>query len=285
MANSTAGGLFTFAQKANYWNELYDHPASLFEHHMLLRRNYASEYICRHFLTRSQLLDLGCGAGVLSEKLIERGFKVTAADDSLDMLDLAGERLKHFPEDTYRLLHANCLQLPFDDASFDLVVCLGVFGYFDQVTQALREIHRVLRPGGTLILSVRNAHTQYVFDFFQLLKLPFRLLRRGIRRLAGTSPAAAEAMMHGTPTDDGFRIRIYQSPAPLIEGVTRRGFALTRFDGFGYGPVAFAERKLLPVSLSIRLSDFLNRSMSATGLDKIGRWVADVSFYIFKRID
>ena len=293
MTNNGSTGLFTFSQRAHYWNELYEHPSSLFEHNMVLRRDYAKQYICTHFDKSSSILDLGCGAGVLSEKLIESSFTVTAVDDSQDMLDLSRERLKRFPAESCKLFHANCLSLPFDDGKFDLVVCLGVFGYFDEVTQALREIHRVLRPGGKLIISVRNAHTADIFDLFLLLKLPFRLMRALARRLSRRlqqpgSPrnaSSAAQINGGIQIDDGFRIQIYQVPSRLIEGVTQRGYALTEFDGLGYGPLAFAERKLLSTHFSVKFSDFLNRIFRASGLNRFSRWFADVSFYVFRRED
>ncbi|OHC71606.1 MAG: hypothetical protein A2045_17000 [Rhodocyclales bacterium GWA2_65_20] len=293
MASGSDTGLFTFAQKARYWDELYAHPSNLFEHNMRLRRDYAAQYIRAHFDKSAALLDLGCGAGVLSEKLIENGFPVTAADGSLDMLELSRQRLQRFPAASYRLLHANCLSLPFHDGEFDLVVCLGVFGYFDEVTQALREIHRVLRPGGTLIVSVRNAQAHYVFDLFRLLQLPWRLLRVLARHLTRQSrPSGPVADTAGAVRtngvdriDDGFRIQIHQVPSRLIEGVTQRGYALAAFDGFGYGPVRFAGKELFPTRFSVRFSDFLNRGFRAAGLDKFSRWVADVSFYVFHRRD
>ena len=293
MTHHESTGLFTFSQRANFWNELYEHPSSLFEHNMVLRRDYAKQYICAHFDKSTSILDLGCGAGVLSEKLIESSFTVTAVDASQDMLDLSRERLKRFPAESCKLFHANCLSLPFDDGKFDLVVCLGVFGYFDEVTQALREIHRILRPGGKLIISVRNAHTADIFDLFRLLKLPFRLMRVLARRLSrrpqqsGSShnESSASQINGGIPIDDGFRIQIYQVPSRLIEGVTQRGYALTEFDGLGYGPLAFAERKLLSTHFSVQLSDFLNRLFRASGLNRFSRWFADVSFYVFRRED
>lgn len=279
MTNHAASELFTFAQKARYWNDLYEHPASLFEHHMRRRRDYAWHYVASHFDRPISLLDLGCGAGVLSEKLIESGYAVTAADASPDMIALTRDRLKRFPPASHRLVQANCLSLPFADGEFDLVVCLGMFGYFDEVSRALSEIRRVLKPGGTLIISVRNKHTQYLFDLFQLLKHPFRLLRALLRRLVGRPRQTTEA----PGGDDGFRIDIYQVPARLIAGVTERGYRLTEFDGLGYGPLTFAQRKFFSEPWSIKLSDILERGLRAAGLGKLGRWVADVSFYVFRR--
>ncbi|MCG2577136.1 class I SAM-dependent methyltransferase [Dechloromonas sp. XY25] len=282
MSDRTGDGLFTFSQKANYWNELYSHPATLFEHHMCLRRDHAAAYIRSHFDTDAALLDLGCGAGVLSEKLLEFGYRVTAADASPDMVKLSRERLKRFPEAARRHCQANCLDLPFADGEFDLVVCLGMFGYFDEVTRALQEIGRVLKPGGTLILSVRNRNTHQIFDLLQLTKHPFRPLRAVAKRIAQAIQPSRPAS--GLPVgDDGFRIEIYEAPARLIKGVTERGYTLVDFDGLGYGPVAIAGHKLFSENFSIRLSDFLHRCFYALGLRRVSRWFADVSFYVFIR--
>lgn len=282
MIENASQRLFTFSRQANYWNDLYLRPATLFEHHMCLRRDYAADYIRRHFETGTSLLDLGCGAGVLSEKLLESGYRVTAADASPDMLELCRQRLRRFPESMCRHRMASCLDLPFADGEFDLVVCLGMFGYFDEVTQALAEIRRVLRPGGTLILSVRNRNTQQAFDLLQLAKHPLRPLRALARRLAAPfrRPSATQPL---APGDDGFRIEIYDSPPRLIAGVTQRGYALAHFDGLGYGPLALGGRKLLSEAGAIRLSDFLNRCFALPGLRRAGRWVADVSFYVFRK--
>lgn len=281
--------LFTFAQKADYWNDLYAAPASLFEHNMLLRRDYAADYITSHFATGASVLDLGCGAGVLSEKLIEKGYAVTAADNSQDMLDLSAKRLGRFPEQSYRLFRANCLNLPFADRSFDLVVCLGMFGYFDEVTQALREIRRVLRPGGMLIISVRNFYTPILFDVVALARQPFRLVKQLFRRLIGRPRQAADhppSGETGTKTagpEDDFRIHIYERPAHLIAGVSKRGYTLIQFDGFGYGPLKFADHQVIAPRPSIRISDFLNRFFRTARLNGMSRWVADVSFFAFQR--
>lgn len=285
MIHHPSDGLFSFSKKANYWNDLYTRPNSLFEHFMCQRRDYAAEAIRARFDPGISLLDLGCGAGVLSEKLLEYGYRVTAADASADMVALCEERLRRFPESARRHCQANCLELPFADGEFDLVVCLGMFGYFDEVTDALREIRRVLKPGGTLIISVRNRNTFQVFDLFQLAKHPLRPLRavRDWWRSLISPGEEVPALPRLKLGDDGFRIEIYQSPAPLIEGFCQRGFELVDFTGLGYGPLTFAGRKLFSERFSIRLSDFLNRAFEKLRLQRISRWFADVSFYVFQR--
>ena len=58
-------------------------------------------------------------------------------------------------------------ELPFPDESFDLVICIEVLRYLDRsdIRQALREIRRVLRPGGTMFLTMVN---RYALDGFFL---------------------------------------------------------------------------------------------------------------------
>jgi ubiquinone/menaquinone biosynthesis C-methylase UbiE len=283
--------LFTASRKAGYWNDFYQCPSNLFETLMVQRRDYAHAYICRHFDRTARILDLGCGAGVLSEKLIESGYQVTCADASSDMLELCRERLSRFSADTHTVVNANCLDLPFQDQEFDVVVTLGMFGYFDEVSLALREIHRALRPGGTLILSVRNPNNQYVFDLFELLRLPLRLTTALIRKLARHRSRGASIKPSSTPpatisgaVDDGFRIRMFQNPPPLIKNVRERGYELVHFDGIGYGPLAIYGRELLPARVSIMMSNLLNRCFQRTKAQRLTRWIADVSFYAFKTI-
>ncbi len=86
--------------------------------------------------------DLCCGTGDLALALADRGATVVAADFSREMLTVAGAK------GLSRLAEADCLRLPFPDGRFDLVtVAFGVRNLAD-LEAGLREMHRVLRPGG-----------------------------------------------------------------------------------------------------------------------------------------
>ncbi len=92
-------------------------------------------------------LDLGCGDGRLTVEL--DAAELTAADVSPVALDrargrLSGARLVELDPDT---------PLPFDDGSFDLVLCAETVEHVRDVQLLLSEIRRVLRPGGTLALT------------------------------------------------------------------------------------------------------------------------------------
>ena len=101
-------------------------------------------------LAGRRVLDLGCGKGRFSRALAERGATVVGLDLSSAMLDGAAEIDR---------VRASARRLPFGPASFDGVVAVEVFEHLAPASldQVCREIRRVLRPGGTLVIIDKNA--------------------------------------------------------------------------------------------------------------------------------
>lgn len=275
------GDVFTVSKSANLWNDLYTNPGNLFSHNMAVRRDRVCQYVCDHFPPEASLLDLGCGAGVVMEQLIEKGYTVTGADRSQDMLELTRKRLARFSPERYQLQPGSCESLPFADEQFDAVLCVGVFGYIDDVVGALLEIRRTLRPGGILLISIRNPYNGIVSD-------PLRLLRHALQQF-GNRAHIRSAGQQEAGTGEGrqpqFKVDILQDPRPFIQGVIRCGYRLEQFSGFGFGPFAVAGKSLFPQGWSIRISDFLNRIFARAGLNVINRAIGDVSIYTFIKTD
>jgi SAM-dependent methyltransferase len=101
-----------------------------------------------------RVLDAGMGGGRLLAELARRGWTVSGADISAEMVALAQRRT---PDVSDALVVAGIEELPFVDGSFDAVTALGVLEFADDVRAAVRELGRVLRrPGGVAVVSWPN---------------------------------------------------------------------------------------------------------------------------------
>jgi SAM-dependent methyltransferase len=100
-------------------------------------------------------LDVACGTGAVAQEMARRvrpGGGVTGLDLSPEMLEVARRKL---PE--VNLEEGRAEALPFEDGAFDVVTCQFGLMFFDDRSKALREMRRVLRPGGRLVVAVWDA--------------------------------------------------------------------------------------------------------------------------------
>lgn len=97
------------------------------------------------------LLDIACGTGAMLLEIAQASpaAQLAGVDLSTGMLEVARERLDGRAE----LTKADATVLPYGDGSFDVITCNHAFHHFPDPVAALREWHRVLRPGGALIIG------------------------------------------------------------------------------------------------------------------------------------
>lgn len=107
------------------------------------------------------VLDMGAGAGRHSFECLRRGARVIALDYGFDELPPVGHLMwamkqeGEAPADALAAcVNGDALRLPFGDDTFDHVICSEVFEHIDHDTGAMAELHRVLKPGGTLAATV-----------------------------------------------------------------------------------------------------------------------------------
>jgi SAM-dependent methyltransferase len=105
----------------------------------------------------ADVVDLGAGTGKLTRGLVALGHRVTAVEPLAEML----ERLRRAVP-AARPVAGSAEQIPLPDASVDVVACAQAFHWFDQQA-ALREIARVLRPGGrvALVWNTRDSRVSW----------------------------------------------------------------------------------------------------------------------------
>ena len=96
-----------------------------------------------------EALDVGCGEGRVSRELKACGYRVTALDPVRELVNAAREARS---ADDYAI--ASGTDLPFDDARFNLVMAYNVLMDVEDVSATLKEMRRVLRPAGMLVISI-----------------------------------------------------------------------------------------------------------------------------------
>jgi ubiquinone/menaquinone biosynthesis C-methylase UbiE len=100
----------------------------------------------------SQILDLGAGPGTYMRALCERGYWCVGLDYSLNVVKIAKSK-----DRSGRYLQAEAYHLPFREAAFDALLCVGVLQSLQSIDLAIAEMRRVLMPGGYLLLDGLNS--------------------------------------------------------------------------------------------------------------------------------
>ena len=138
-------------------------------------------------LQAAQVLDVGCGPGMVAGQLLESGCTYYGVDLTIETLYECRARLGHSSRAHCDVAEAE--HLPFSDHSFQTVLALGVLEYVSDLDAAVHEMSRVLVADGTVILSMQNAFSPYRLwqRYGYHNRLLFGLLRFLARR-AGPGP-------------------------------------------------------------------------------------------------
>jgi ubiquinone/menaquinone biosynthesis C-methylase UbiE len=221
---------------------------------------YASDLVTRLNLPESaSVLELACGTGIVTQRLRDRlgpAARLVATDLNQSMLDYAARKLG--PEAAVEWKQADATDLPFDDQSFDAVVCQFGMMFFPDKEQAMRETYRVLKPGGTFLFSVwdkiENNHLPHIAhkiisQFFEdnppdFYEVPFSfhdpktikslVSAAGFRQIqvsllpleavSSSAEDAAKGLVHGNPVITAIRERD-ESSIPGIEAAVAAAVA------------------------------------------------------------
>lgn len=146
-----------FHTSANYWKRIYETRA-LMPLIYQTRQTAVLDWITELRLpASSQILEVGCGAGMLTAELARAGYRVDAVDAVPAMVELTRQNaLSNGVAGQVTASLADVHALSFPDGKFDLVIAIGVIPWLHDEARGLSEMQRVLKPGGRLIVTADN---------------------------------------------------------------------------------------------------------------------------------
>lgn len=136
------------------WYDADDDPVALLRAESRLRNPWVGRHVQNAFGTkRCAVLDVGCGAGFLSNHLAKLGHDVTGLDASRESLEVAA---RHDATGTVRYDHGDALALPYADGAFDVVCAMDFLEHVEDPRRVIGEAARVLAPGGLFFFHTFN---------------------------------------------------------------------------------------------------------------------------------
>lgn len=165
-----------------------------------------NDFLANEDLKNKKVLDAGCGTGWFSKAAAERGASVTSMDLGENLLAEVAKKCN-----SERVV-GSILEIPFPENTFDFVVSSEVIEHTPDPYKALHEIYRVLKPGGTMVLSTPNKFWYWSLWIAEKLKLrPYQ----GLENWSGFYQLKNEAIKAGFKVENlrGLHIIPFVHPA------------------------------------------------------------------------
>jgi ubiquinone/menaquinone biosynthesis C-methylase UbiE len=183
-----------------------------------------------------RFLDAGCGTGDFIPDLLERGGEVFGLDFAEEMIEQTRTRLGVDDDDPrVRLAVGDVCKLRFDSDYFDGIIAVGLVEYLADFDAALQEMYRVLKPGGSLVVTVPN------------IASPFMAYETAVPKCKGVAKRTLAAMGLRQPERAYFQRHFL--PWAFDRQLKRIGFRKTNFSYCTYG--FFSSRGLESFSLNL----------------------------------
>jgi ubiquinone/menaquinone biosynthesis C-methylase UbiE len=206
-----------FDRKAPTYADGYEGGSSA-AHSFVIRRSRVYELLAGR--QGGTLLDIGCGPGITVTDLTARKFEIYGVDISAPMIEECVRRFGHLPTAHFSIGAIERLEFP--DGFFDAVIALGVVEYVDDDDVAIAEMKRVLKPGGTMIVTLPNRRSP--FRFWQ------RTVYAGVRRLlrSMTGKRGPAEIDHREYSEAGYLTRL-RAQGLMVSDVVYYNFKVVLF--------------------------------------------------------
>lgn len=253
-----------FDRTVAHWEDQYADQGLLgrvVQKRMLLALEYLDD---EKLPSGARVLDLGCGPGIITEQIASFGFRTYAVDFSDELLVRARKRLKCTGHAHTYLVQADAHRLPFKSDVFDAIVCIALISWVTNPAEALREVARILRPGGAVMITVRNRFCiENVFDpLFWVWQLVPDAARAWVRGFIGRSKG--EAQKDRSPDTKQFGIRHFDKM------LRTAGLEKVQWRTIRYGPFRLFRRSIFPRRVRVAIDRGFERIWWAPVIRRLG---------------
>lgn len=258
-----------FTATADYWNDIYTADAVGVDCFNSMTVKGRQEQVVRIVCDRRPqgvILDVGCGAGVLVERLQGYGQKVVGLDISFEMAKRT--RARNGSRGTFvGVVQGDTECLPFKPCSIACVVSSGVLQYLERDETVVPEMCRIVGSGGFVVCTTPNLiRLNTTLDPYYYTIRAFDLFRSSIRKRLGLPVESSCRSEYRENRNFGNR-RFF--PGQLNRYFAREGFSRSALVGIGYGPVTFLKKRVLREELNIALSALLEKLSRG----RLGTWL------------
>ena len=266
-----------FDENADDWSDLYGKVTRVNDLVLADRKKAAIAHLERHLPPGSRVLDAGCGAGLTAVDLAKMGHSVHGVDVSSKMLEHARKNLTDagIEESRFELTCSDVFGAKLKADSFDAVAALGFLQYQPDEATSLRELHRVIKPGGVLVIT--GPMERRLANWLGMSRY-YYAARWRLEKLLRPAPKPAAAAASDGAAEGGGEAVLHQisahaySYARFKRLLTDAGFRIESVKGHG-----FVNFEIIGRRLGFKGELFLHRSF--TKISKvlpIGRWANDL---------
>lgn len=244
-----------FSKRSHYWEEIYTKrksPPNFMIYELDSRMEKVLSALDRFSKGKTlSILDVGCGTGHYIQEMLIRNHQVVGSDIAFGMLMKAKQKLNNFKNNS-SLIHANIENLPFDDEAFDAIVCIGVIEYLPDPRKALKELNRLVKNEGVVIVSAPNLYSlKFILDPYYIVRGVEYILKKMGLNIKKKKQVINDVSMNHNFKNKRFRLK------KLLKIFTDENFSVVNISPVAFGPVAFFQKAYFSLKTNIKINNYL----------------------------
>lgn len=250
-----------FSRQTEYWRIVYDEKNqhnSMLRLEMNNRKRYVLNLIDKYRNDEQvSILDIGSGSGgIFFDLLGNENIAPVSIDISMQMCRELKDSSLAIRKNGTTCIQADVEYLPFPEKHFDMVICIGVIQYLEKDSTAIREVSRVLKKNGILLITTPNLLRLHNFldpyYYFSAIKH----IKRKLFKSVGSNIENSQTTRFKTNEDFSNRKYFYWQLNKFF-----RINSLSKLENraIGYGPISFGRKPIFSYNLNEKLSNFGER--------------------------